>query len=276
MKDFRKWFEFPRILLVVAFVAFLAGILTPTPSYHPPPVVNTSESLMRKIFKLVSKEMPREQILNSLTQEEKEMLRENRIDWIESVPVRTPEGAVKPEYLPFGHVVVYGFPELRSGKKRWRAGFFLNALCQQAYVGTKKYDVNDTNDTEELQKLIHAARAGTFDVLLGNAGSIGDLSDVDKCDTDVLYEYLILKKLVINAPDAVEYAITVMTEKSRRLEIRADKLLRKYIVTPRPPDPQLFYTEAFRVSWKKWYAENFDKIQVTNEFLFENGKSSVE
>jgi len=273
---FRKWLRFPRILFIVAVIGLLAGVLIPGRNFESPPVINTSESLMTKILELVSKEIPKKQILNSLTQQEKEMLVENRIDWVESVPVRTLKGVIKPEYLPFEHVVVYGFPELRAGKKRWRGGFFLNAMGQKDYVGKVKSDVNHTDGTEELQKLIWSTRVGTFDVLLSNMNSIDDLSDIDKFNVDVLHKYIILKKLINKSPDYAEYAITAMTEKGNYLDIPVDNLLRKSIISPRPPDIQPFYTEAFRMSWKNWYAENLTKVQITNDFLFENDKGKSE
>jgi hypothetical protein len=270
MKTFLKWLRFPRILLVVAVIAFLMAVLIPAPIFETSPSINTAGFLVDKIFEMVSEGYTKTRILNSLTQAEKDMLKENDINWIESIPVRIGHRTVNPEYLPNRHVVVYGTAGFRSRRKVWRRQFFLNATGQEVRLRRIDSDASKYKfSLPELQELINTTRVGTFDILLGNVTDISELPDPNEHNRDVLYEYLVLKKIIDKAPDCIEYAIEVMKKKSYLLNIRVDHLLRKCIVSPMPPDTPGFYAEESNSAWKAWCTKNAAKVEFTNDFLFE-------
>ena len=269
MKTFLKWIRFPRILIIVALIALLLAVLIPVRILETSPSINTAGFLVDKIFEMVSEGYTKTRILNSLTQAEKDMLKENEINWIESIPVRIGQRTVNPEYLPNMHVVVYGTADFKSRGKVWRGQFFLNAIGQEFRLRRIDSDANKYElSLPELQELINTTRVGTFDILLGNVTDINELPEPNEHNRDVLYEYLVLKKIIDKAPDCIEYAIEVITEKSYLLNIRVDHLLRKYIVSPMPPDIPGFYAEEFISTWKAWCTKNAAKVDFTNEFLF--------
>jgi hypothetical protein len=270
MKTFLKWIRFLRILLVVAVIAVLSAVLIPIRILETSPSINTAGFLVDKIFEMVSEGYTKTRILNSLTQAQKYMLKENDINWIESIPVRIGQRTVNPEYLPYYHVVVYGTADFRSRRKVWRRQFFLNATGQEVRLRRIDSDANkNEHSLSELQELINTTRVGTFDILLGNVTDISELPDSNEYNRNVLYEYQVLKKIIDKAPDCIEYAIEVMTEKCDHLNIRVDHLLQKCIVSPIPPNTPTLYTEKSNSDWKAWFAKNAAKVEFTNEFLFE-------
>jgi hypothetical protein len=247
------------MLAVTAAIALFVGLLLPVHSKGPV-VVNTADTVMKKVYRSVLDGLTKSTILERLSDKEKGLLDKYGIAWLESVPVVMESRELKPVYLPTGHVVVYGTPKFRAGRKTWREDAYINA------VGVE-YSLRGQG--ARLEKLVRTTRLGTAEILQGSTSEISDIPNIESYDQDMVFEYLLLKKLACKDPGYVAFAVEIITYYGGHLQTRADSLLKASIVAPQPPSSQQHFTEEFRTVWREWYANNSDDVEITNEFLFQ-------
>lgn len=253
IKRIRLW----QLLAIIAVIAALLAFLLPTRT----DIVNPCDTLMKNIYRKVLDGESRQTIENSLSTKEKELINKYSISWLESIPIETEFGTLNLEHLPSDHVVVYGTPELKARKIRWFEDAYINANGS-ILLAMKGLDI-------PLEKLVKTTCYGTSEILKGHISDISEISDSDMYQEDAIYEYLLLKKLIIKSPDYPQFAFESVMKNFVGLRYHTEQLLRDSIKSPPLPEGGLGRSgDDFEV-WENWYKKNAGKIKFTNGFLFQ-------
>jgi hypothetical protein len=233
------------------------------------PLVNGHEDVMSKVYDELVTGRSSLEILQSLTKEERRLLKEYEIGWIRSIPVETAYGVLNSEYLPVKHVVVYATPEVQMGKRKWRGPWYCDATgVEHALLESDLTTAEVGADEKGLERLVRTTRLGAYGILEGPISNISEIPDIERYDESLLKKYLILKKLVSGDGDYVRYSVACLGEVEDWFEWVLP-LLRKSIVSPSPPVYRLRDADDCKVVWREWLEVHGGEFEFTNEFLFE-------
>lgn len=216
---------------------------------------------MKKIHKQVLAGESKTTIMGSLSKKEKSLFERYRLAWLDSVPVITEFGPLKLEYLPVDHVVVYGTPEFQAGRKKWAQEAYVNANGFRSYCFE--------NGAISLELLIQTTRYGTSAILKGSVSDISQIPNPERYKKDTLYEYVLLKKLIMKSHDFLEFAFDLAFRTEPRTQVYVEKLLRDSVASPPLPEVGLGWNKKGLNEWESWYQENAADIKLSNKFLFE-------
>jgi hypothetical protein len=255
-------------VVVVGLIVIFVGLMLPAPMLRSP-IANTHEELMAKIHRQVVSGRSKEEVVNCLTVRERRLAEEWGLAWIESIPVRTKYGVVNPGFLPAGHVVVYGWPELHLGEKTWRGPWYCDASGVVHSLPRSDLAAGEvSSEAESLERLVRTTRFGTFEILLGGISGIGEIGDIEQYDRNMVEKYLILKKLMGGDGEYMRYAIEHRCESDNWFGW-LDGVLRRSVISPAPPVCSANNADSFYGTWREWYDMHGGRIEFTNAFLFE-------
>ncbi|HUT28830.1 MAG TPA: hypothetical protein VMX13_03475 [Sedimentisphaerales bacterium] len=256
-----------RVVVVGLIVIFL-GLMLPAPMLRSP-LANTHEELLAKIHGQVVSGRSKAEVMNCLAGRERRLVKQWQVGWIETVPIETEYGVVNPGFLPAGHVVVYGWPELHLGEKTWRGPWYCDASGVVHALPRSDLAASEVDSgADSLERLVRTTRFGTFEILLGGISDIGEIRDIERYDRDMVEKYLILKKLMAGDGGYMRYAIEHRCE-SDNWFAWLDGVLRRSVISPAPPVCSANNADSFYGMWREWYDMHGGRIEFTNSFLFE-------
>jgi len=218
--------------------------------------------LMAKVCAKIEMGYSRDEILTQMNRGEKRLVEKYKVGWDDEVfPVETERGKLKRMFYPPDHVVVYAEP-IPYGKNKDRVVRF--------YTG--RGEIHGCREVSDLKSFREITRFGSFEILLGTIADINDIPthiNVDKYPQ--VYGYLLLKNLMLENKDFLKYAVSLALRKEQWTNKWLAHILKSAIISPPLPelDLDLGKEESFYDTLSKWHQKNADKIEFTNDFLFE-------